>query len=146
MSVGSSSSQIIPDLDCSLSPEPQFNPRLCQHQSGINNLNCIIVCTMKTHLFIDPLVIRPVSTSVTVDCVDPCTSRVPLTGGNRSGLTGYRSNQSGPVSVWAGTKPAQIQNLNLNSKKWKIPKKFLFSFHPELAPRETLFGIKTSGL
>ena len=74
MSVGSSSSQIIPDLDCSLSPEPQFNPRLCQHQSGINNLNCIIVCTMKTHLFIDPLVIRPVSTSVTVDCVDPCTS------------------------------------------------------------------------
>ena len=31
----------------------------------------------------------------------------------------------GPVPVWAGTKPAQIQNLNLNSKKWKISKKNL---------------------
>ena len=40
-----------------------------------------------------------------------------LTGGNRSGLTGYRSNRSGPVPIWAGTKPAQIQNSNLNSKK-----------------------------
>ena len=27
------------------------------------------------------------------------------------------SNRSGPVPVWAGTKPAQIQNSNLNSKK-----------------------------
>ena len=45
------------------------------------------------------------------------TTRVYLTGGNRSGLTGYRSNRSGPGPVWAGTKPAQIQNLNLNSKK-----------------------------
>ena len=35
---------------------------------------------------------------------------VHLTGGNRSGLTGYRSNRSGPVPVWAGTKPAQNQN------------------------------------
>ena len=52
-------------------------------------------------------------------------TRVHQTGGNRSGLTGYRSNRSGPVPVWAGTKPAQIQNSNLNSKKWKIPKKFL---------------------
>ena len=43
--------------------------------------------------------------------------RVYLTGGNWSGLTGYRSNRTGPVPVWAGTKPAQIQNLNLNSKK-----------------------------
>ena len=53
------------------------------------------------------------------------TSRVYKTGGNRSGLTGYRSNRSGPVPVWAGTKPAQIQNLNLNSKNEKFPKKFL---------------------
>ena len=35
--------------------------------------------------------------------------RVHQTGGNRSGLTDYRSNRSGPVSVWAGIKPAQIQ-------------------------------------
>ena len=49
-------------------------------------------------------------------------TRVHQTGGNRSGLTGYWSNRSGPVPVWAGTKPAQIQNSNLNSKKWKIPK------------------------
>ena len=41
--------------------------------------------------------------------------RVHQTGGNRFGLTG--SNRSGPVPVWAGTKPAQIQNLNLNFKK-----------------------------
>ena len=34
-------------------------------------------------------------------------SRVHQTGGNRSG-------RSGPVPVWAGTKPAQIQNSNLN--------------------------------
>jgi len=45
------------------------------------------------------------------------TVRVNETGGNRSGLTGYRSNWSGPVTVWAGIKPAPIQNLNLNSKK-----------------------------
>ena len=43
--------------------------------------------------------------------------RVHLTGGNRSGLTGYRSNRSGPVPVWVVTKPGQIQNLNLNLKK-----------------------------
>ena len=36
------------------------------------------------------------------------TARVNLTGGNRSGLTGYRSNRSGPVPVPAGTQPAKI--------------------------------------
>ena len=51
--------------------------------------------------------------------------RVPLTAGNRSGLTGYRSNRSGPVPVSAGTQPAKIQNLNLNSKNEKFLKKFL---------------------
>jgi len=50
---------------------------------------------------------------------------VPLTVGNRSGLTGYRSNRSGPVPVSAGTQPAKIQNLNLNSKNEKFLKKFL---------------------
>ena len=53
------------------------------------------------------------------------TSKVNLTGGNRSGLTGYRSNRSGPVPVSAGTQPAKIQILNLNSKNEKFPKKFL---------------------
>ena len=51
--------------------------------------------------------------------------RVYKTGGNRSGLTGYRSNRSGPVPVWAGIKPVQIQNSNLNSKNEKFPKNFL---------------------
>ena len=37
----------------------------------------------------------------------------PSTRVNQTG----RSNRSSPVSVWAGDKPAQIQNLNLNSKK-----------------------------
>ena len=47
----------------------------------------------------------------------PNAARVHQTGGNRSGLTGYRSNRSGLVPVWTGTKPIQIQNSNLNSKK-----------------------------
>ncbi|KAG2626694.1 hypothetical protein PVAP13_3KG374754 [Panicum virgatum] len=47
---------------------------------------------------------------------------VNLTGGNRSGLTGYRSNRSGPVPVSAGTQPAKIQILNLNSKNKKFSK------------------------
>ena len=61
----------------------------------------------------------------------PLVLRVHQTVGNRSGLTGYRSNRSGPVPVWSGyrsnrsgpvlvwsgMKPVQIQNLNLNSKK-----------------------------
>ena len=48
-------------------------------------------------------------------------------GGEREGMDGLcihggftklvRSNQSGPVPVWTSTKPAQIQNSNLNSKK-----------------------------
>ena len=42
-------------------------------------------------------------------------SRVNRIVGNRSGLTGYRSNRSGPVPVRSGMKPVQIQNLN--SKK-----------------------------
>ena len=60
---------------------------------------------------------------------------VPLFGGVRhpeftkpvgtGPVWSYRSNWSGPVPVWAGTKPAQIQNLKLNSKKWKILKKLL---------------------
>ena len=49
--------------------------------------------------------------------------RVNLTSGNRSSLTGYRSNRSGPVPVSAGTQPAKIQNLNLNSKKMKNSQK-----------------------
>ena len=44
-------------------------------------------------------------------------SRVNEIVGNRSGVTGYRSNRSGPVTIWAGIKPASIENLNLNSKK-----------------------------
>jgi len=47
---------------------------------------------------------------------------VNLTGGNRSGLTGYRSNRSGPVPVSTGTQPAKIQILNLNLKNKKFPK------------------------
>ena len=52
----------------------------------------------------------------------PPLTRVPQTVGNRTGLTG---NWSGPVPVWSGMKPVQIQNLNLNLRKLKIPKKFL---------------------
>ena len=37
-------------------------------------------------------------------------------------MTSYRSNRSGPVSVWAGIKLSQIQNLNLNSKNEKFLK------------------------
>ena len=51
--------------------------------------------------------------------------RVHQTGRNRSGYRGYRSNRPGPVPIPAGFKPAQIQILNLNSKKWKNPKKIL---------------------
>ena len=37
---------------------------------------------------------------------------------NRSGFTANRSNRSGSVPVPAGFKPVQIQNSNLNSKKF----------------------------
>ena len=50
--------------------------------------------------------------------------KVKLTGGNRSSLTGYRSNRSGPVPVSAGTQPAKIQILNLNLKNEKFLKNF----------------------
>ena len=49
--------------------------------------------------------------------------RVNETSGNRSGLTGNRSNRFGPVTVWAGIKPAQIQNSNLNLEKMKNSQK-----------------------
>ena len=39
---------------------------------------------------------------------------VNQTCGNRFGLTGYRSSL---ISIWAGIKPAQIQNSNLDLKK-----------------------------
>ena len=52
-------------------------------------------------------------------------SRVKKTGRNRSGNRGYRSNRPGPVPVPAGSNRAQIQILNLNSKKWKNPQKIL---------------------
>ena len=39
-----------------------------------------------------------------------------------------RFDRSGPVPVSAGTQPAKIQNLNLNSKNKKFPKKTLKIF------------------
>ena len=62
---------------------------------------------------------------LTATRVTPNMTRVHQTGRNRSGYRGYRSNRPGPVPVPAGFKPAQIQILNLNSKKWKNPKKIL---------------------
>ena len=50
--------------------------------------------------------------------------RVNRTVGNRFGLTGYRSNRSGPVPVRTGMKPVQIQNLNLIQKNKKFLKIF----------------------
>ena len=58
-------------------------------------------------------------TNVAATAAAPIIGRVYKIGGNQSGLTGYRS---GPVSVWAGIKPVQIQNSNLNSKNEKFPK------------------------
>src|SRR6185312_1463523 len=55
----------------------------------------------------------------------PVTAVTGLTGRNRSGYRGYRSNRPGPVPVPAGFKPVQIQILNLNSKKWKNSKNIL---------------------
>ena len=47
-------------------------------------------------------------TNVAATAAAPIMGRVYKIGGNRSGLTGYRSNRSGPVPVWAGTKSVQI--------------------------------------
>ena len=58
----------------------------------------------------------------TFACRETVTTRVNQTGGNRSNLTGYRPNRFGLVSVWAGTKSVQIQNLNLNLKNEKFLK------------------------
>ena len=69
----------------------------------------------------------------------PVVPRVNQTGGNRSGLTGYRSNRSGPVPVWAGTKPAQIQNskFKFEFKKMKNSQKI---------PKNTLRCDKSNGV
>jgi hypothetical protein len=53
----------------------------------------------------------------------PTYSRVYKTGGNQSGLTGYRSNRSGPVLVWAGIKPAQNSKFKFEFKKIKNSQK-----------------------
>ena len=68
--------------------------------------------------------IPPATVSLLESLLSPIISKVNLTGGNRSGLTGYRSNRSGPVPVPAGTQPAKIQILNLNLKNKKFPKNF----------------------
>ena len=52
-------------------------------------------------------------------------TRVHQTVSNRSDLTGYRSNRSGPIPVWSGMKPVQIQNFNFNFKKMKNSQKIL---------------------
>jgi len=55
-------------------------------------------------------------------CLNPkssVTTRVKFTDRNRSGYRGNRSNRSGPVPVWGGYKPVQIQNSNLNLKKMR---------------------------
>ena len=50
-------------------------------------------------------------------------SRVNETGGNRSGLTGYRSNRAG--SGFGRYSTGQNSKFKFKFKKWKIPKKFL---------------------
>ena len=65
---------------------------------------------------------NPVLTTV-LQMHSSLSTKVNLTGGNRSGLTGYQSNRSGPVPVSAGIQPSKIQILNLNSKNEKFPKK-----------------------
>ena len=67
--------------------------------------------------------------SISAAKVIPVWDRVNLTGGNRSGLTGYRSNRSRPVPVSAGTQSAKIQNLNLNSKNKKFSKILHFAMN-----------------
>ena len=50
----------------------------------------------------------PVSSDRLRVTVGPGPGRVNRTVGNRSGLTGNRSNRSGPVSVSIGTQPVKI--------------------------------------
>jgi hypothetical protein len=76
-------------------------------------LGCVVsVCEGTRNIF--DITCRGTTPSCNCARVKEGINKVPLTGGNRSGLTGYRSNRSGPVPAWAGTKPAQIQNSNLN--------------------------------
>ena len=51
-------------------------------------------------------------------------TKVNQTGGNRSGLTGYRSNRSGSGSGSGRYSTGQNSNFKFEFKKWKIPKKF----------------------
>ena len=69
----------------------------------------------------DPLL--PFSTTRRVARVSAvCSSPLPRF---RSPAAPTQGLQTCPVPVWAGTKPAQIQNLNLNLKNKKIPKNIL---------------------
>ena len=85
---------------------------------GCSVLEINISCQLLAKTY--PLLTPPLSSPP-----DPPTTRVHQTVRNRTGYRGYRSNRPGPVPVPGGQKPAQIQILNLNSKKWKNPKKFL---------------------
>ena len=62
-------------------------------------------------------VYRAVEEEAKGETVDEPSTETRSTPSTRVHLTGGRSNRSGPVPVWAGTKPVQIQNLNLDLKK-----------------------------
>ena len=55
----------------------------------------------------------------------PHAGRVPAALVDSVHQTDGRSNGSGQVPVWTGTKPVQIQNSNSNLKKIKNSQKFL---------------------